>query len=663
MPNYTIQTPDRRTVRVRAPDAASAIRDVTGYVTTAARAVPFLTEAGAGYSAGLRSLDDVISRRAPDFGGNWARARAEQQAIIDAYHREHPFLSNNALALGTVGPMVVGALGAGRAAQSIARIAPAAAPKVGIAANNANALRALRSVARNAFMGAGAGAVYGAARPGDLQQRAQYAADSLGPGAVWGAGVPLGLEGAARGGVGVARAVGETAHGTGALGSELFDTLRRAATGRTPADQSRPISYLADGRGEADAVRQLRQMGVSPEALEQARTLAFGKPVTTAEAIGPEGMELAQGLRGRAGTTDEIANAMLSQRAAARPERLLMDAGKAAGAHPSAVLGDLDQLFEDSRQKGDSYMNEARNLLPPFNEQLRKISDSDETEDLYLKVWDYLNQRGLRTTASLPGAKFFEDAASGRVPSLDYYDALKNHLQYLLEGLADPLNKKQQVMRRMADELHANLISTPPTAEAYAKAHELQGDRSSIEAAWRDAQGQLLDPAVDPSSFDADFSKLMPFERDTAAAAGAGDIANLAYEQPFNSGVVSDPAVFQKMGMLFGKPGAQQLAGAVRTEGGLADFEQPPPNGISGLNLRLRAAGQAPLNMAGRNALGRLLYQDPEATAQMMRAYGGGAPNAFVGVGLRLPPLLQYGTAGLAGSLQAPGMGASPSQP
>ncbi|HSZ51345.1 MAG TPA: hypothetical protein VK801_07225, partial [Caulobacteraceae bacterium] len=266
MPNYTIQTPDRRTVRVQAPDAASAIRNVTGYLTTAARAVPFLTEAGAGYSADVRSLDDLISGRAPHFEANWARARAEQQAIVDAYQRAHPFLSNNAQALGTVAPMGLGSLGAGRAAQAISRIAPAAAPKVGIAAANANALRALRSVARNAFMGAGAGAVYGAARPGDPQQRAQYAAEALAPGAVWGAGVPLGVEGAARGAVELAKTLGETAPGAGSLGSTLADAFHIAATGRSALDELHRFSMPGEVQEQADDLGPLRRMGVTPQA-------------------------------------------------------------------------------------------------------------------------------------------------------------------------------------------------------------------------------------------------------------------------------------------------------------------------------------------------------------------------------------------------------------
>ena len=364
--------------------AASYGREATGYLTTAARAVPFLTEAGAGFSAGVRSLDDLLSGRTPDPAANWTRARAEQQGVVDLFQREHPVWSNNATGLGTVAPMVLGGLGAGRVARSVTSLAPAAVSNLEAVGSRAVAKKALATTARNAFTGAGVGALYGAARPGDSQQRAQYALDALAPGALWGAAVPFGVGAGAKSARALASAIGKTATGAGALGSELADTLRRAATGRTPVDQSRPTSILADWRGEADAVRLLRQMGVSPEALEQARSLAQDKPITTAEAIGLDGMELAQGLRGRAGTTDAVANSVLGARADARPDRVLNDTHEATQVHPLSIMGDLGQLLADSRERGETYFDKATSLPVPGAFQLRWLAGHPEARP----YWD-----------------------------------------------------------------------------------------------------------------------------------------------------------------------------------------------------------------------------------------------------------------------------------
>jgi hypothetical protein len=604
----------------------------------------------------VRSVNNLLTGRPLDPVGDWTRARAEQQAVVDAFQREHRFASNNATALGTVAPMAAGGLGflrAGRPAAPLFGIVDAEVPGSGAATK-----RVATTVLRNAFTGAGVGAVYGASQPGDFQQRTKNAGESLWPGALWGAGVPLGA-GAA---VTLAREVGELAPRSGAVGSELADALYRAATGRTPVDQSRQISLSAGSRGEADAVRLLQQMGVSPEALEQAQNASQGKPITTAEAIGPDGMELAQGLRGRSGTTDAIANGVLGQRAVFRPDRLLSDASQVAEAHPLSVLGDLDQLLADSRKNGESYMEEARNLAPPFSDRLNQLFEAPESREHWPAVMKILNSQG-REPVDL-GYKVGQDGQtrSWMVPSLDFLDTLKDQLQGSLEGQTGPLNERQQAIQKIADGLQASLTTPVPSGMAYADAYKFRGDPSSTEAAWLNAQGRLFDPAVDPTTFDAEFDKLLPFQKDAATAAGAGDIANLAYQQPFNAGVVSDPAVFEKMRSLFATPGAKRLTDAVGAEGAMADFEQPPPTGLAGLNLRLRAAGQAPLNMAGRNSLGGLLYQGPAATAQTMRNYGD-APNAFDTMRLRLAPLLQYGGAGLLGALQAPGAASTPSQP
>lgn len=656
MPTYTIQAPNGQTIRIPAPDFTSAmqaaegyVRAGTGYLTTAAQAVPFLTEAGAGYSAGLRSLDDMLSGRKPDLAQNWTRARAEQQAVVDSFQREHPFLANNATALGTVAPMAAAGLGLSRAARPAASLLPGVVSN-DEAAGGGGAMRKLAGGAlRNAFTGGGVGALYGAARPGTAEQRAQYAADAVAPGALWGAAIPAGVKAAAF-----------AAPRVGAVGSELMDTLNRATGARTPVDQLHQVSADVGALPRLDAVRLLRQMGVTPDAIENAQRAALGKPITTAEAIGPSGMALAQGLRGRSGATDAMADAFLENRAVTRPTRILGDIQQATGLRKGAMLGDVRQIFERNRGGATPIFNDAYNKPPP-------------KED----TWNLMNQRltrphtdDIRHQFVDKGLEFLDDVRldgddnpnTRAMPTVIGIDYLKNRLQDVLYGTLDPLNEVNTIMRNVSDELHSTLLKNGEDGKAYAAAFNAGGDLFSTESAFRNAQGKILDPLMDSSRFESEFDALQPFARETLKAAAANDLTRLGYYQPFDPTPLWDPAVRQKLNLLFGDEGYATLAKSFGLENKMGQFEERPPGGLAGLGLRLRAAAQAPLNMAGRNALGDLLFQDAGSTAQIMRRYGQ-SPNAFEVAGTRLPPGPHYGWLGQAEMTTAPGQLSSANDP
>jgi hypothetical protein len=172
--------------------AAGRGQPVTGYLTTAARAVPGVTELGAGWSAALQSAADLANGRKADFGARWNQARAQQQGLIDQFRADHPIAANNAAALGTVAPMAATLpLGAAPAAARLA--APVAAKGAAAVAG-----RIATAGARNAFTGGVIGATYGFGQSGSLQDRAASAARGFLPGAVAGVALP-GAVGAARG--------------------------------------------------------------------------------------------------------------------------------------------------------------------------------------------------------------------------------------------------------------------------------------------------------------------------------------------------------------------------------------------------------------------------------------------------------------------------------
>ncbi len=165
----------------------------TGYVTTAARAIPGLTELGAAYSAALRSADDVLNHRPADFSGYWNQARGEQQGVLDRFQDEHPRFAANATALATLAPAAVaGPLGLARAAPAAATVA---ADEVE-AATPSLVRRWGATAARNGLTGAAVAGTYGFSQPGSLAERASEAANAAPGGALAGVALPAAVSGA-----------------------------------------------------------------------------------------------------------------------------------------------------------------------------------------------------------------------------------------------------------------------------------------------------------------------------------------------------------------------------------------------------------------------------------------------------------------------------------
>jgi hypothetical protein len=238
---------------------------VTGYLTTAARAVPGVTDLGAAWSAALRSADDLAHGRPADFGSRWNQARAQQQGVIDQFRSDHPIAANNAAALGALAPAAA-ALPIGMAPAAARLAAPAAGQGLGAVAG-----RVATGAARNAFTGGAIGAAYGFGQAGTLAERTANANRGVLPGALAGVAIP-GAVAAATGLVSGGRALasglasGSTADaGSAALGGAppgsreaLIVAFNRAVAnhGLAPLGQSLPDNVGAGHEATAYLGRQ-----------------------------------------------------------------------------------------------------------------------------------------------------------------------------------------------------------------------------------------------------------------------------------------------------------------------------------------------------------------------------------------------------------------------
>ena len=214
-----------------------------------------------------------------------------------------------------------------------------------------------------AVTGGSLGAVNAASQPGTLQQRAQAADNAFLPGAAAGVAFPaaIGVGGAAL------RTTGNALRAVGAVGSEAVDAASRAMTGKTIVDQARPIPANVALAGQSNALGTLRSLGATPEGLLAAQQAAGGKPITTAEALGPQGVSQASGLIRRAGTAAQTADATMAARAADRGNRILGDIHATTGVDPEAAKGNVDAIVQAGRAKADPLFEAIRSRAEPIS--------------------------------------------------------------------------------------------------------------------------------------------------------------------------------------------------------------------------------------------------------------------------------------------------------
>ena len=348
----------------RAAENQGGLNAVHGASLNLQSAIPGFREIGAGMAAGAGAIDNMVHGKPADLGGEWNRARALQQGLQDQFAADHPIGAGMLKGAGYAGQAGL-ALATGGESEAPAAIAAAraAAPQV-VKRSALSGVNAFAGQApRMAVTGGTLGAVNAASQPGTLQQRAQAADNAFLPGAAAGVAFP-----AAIGSAGAAlRTTGNALRAVGAVGSEAVDAASRAMTGKTIVDQARPIPANVALAGQSNALGTLRSLGATPEGLLAAQQAAGGKPITTAEALGPQGISQASGLIRRAGTAAQTADATMAARAADRGNRILGDIHATTGVDPEAAKGNVDAIVQAGRAKADPLFEAIRSRAEPIS--------------------------------------------------------------------------------------------------------------------------------------------------------------------------------------------------------------------------------------------------------------------------------------------------------
>ena len=256
---------------------------IGGAVNTFNRAVPGLSELGAGVDTALRMGNAALTgQKDATWGDTWNDERQAQQGEIDQFAKDHPIVASQAQGLGFAAP-VAAALGTG---------GTTAAP---VAANGIRGIAA--RLGANAVKGAATAAVYGASQPGTLQQRVQTAAAAAPGGAVVGAAAPE-----------VASVIGS---GARAVRNAFGSRAPVASTSLAPVQQNAVRKFVA-----------LTDVDPSAMSTQAQRYQAAGIRPTLIDVAGDKGRGTIRAAATRATNGRQAVQDLADQRAVSLPDRI-----------------------------------------------------------------------------------------------------------------------------------------------------------------------------------------------------------------------------------------------------------------------------------------------------------------------------------------------------
>jgi hypothetical protein len=415
--------------------------DVVGAVASgAAEQVPGLDEAVTG-------LDALINRR------SFSESRDEYRNMVEALNEQQRGARNVGGVLGFGGTMLM--------------------PGIGGANYVSQGLGRGSQIARAMQVGGLGGAVYGGtAAEGGFADRAQGAALGAALGAGTGAAVqgvaPLFGEGFRRLGGGFSEAGSVLSRGVGRVAPEADIT---------PQDTINAQQYVA---------RLLQSSGAD---LAGSPVAAMGKPITSAEVIGPSGIANMAALARRSGRAGNLTQAQLGARAIEQPNRVVQDFADLTGMDPAGSADMIQNLVTAGRARATplyeaAYARPGAVLSPLIDDLLNRPA----TRDAMRRAVKIAANEG-RDPNTL-GFQFNDagDVTHVQEPSMETLDLVKRGLDDVLNSYRDSTTRRlnldsegrsvQGIVRQFRDEL----VRLNP---AYGEALSAGGDPLRLEEAFR----------------------------------------------------------------------------------------------------------------------------------------------------------------------------------
>lgn len=462
------------------------------------------------------------------------------------------------------------------------------------------------ATARSAATGAGLGAAYGAggADPG---QRTQGAVTGAITGGVVGAAAPPLISGV--------KAILSSA---GDAAGNLADGAKNLISPVDPEAPSLPE--------DADIAR------AKIAALAQAKGIdipllggASDRGVTTAEAIGRPGVASLGGLARRSGSTPDLLEAQLRERAANAPSRIMNDFAAVTGIQPEEAAGNVEALSQRLQKEAKPLYDAA--LSAPggvWNADLAKLSERpviakaiDAAGKSMLNAGQDPTAVGLKLDPDTGGFVLNGDMSTvtESVPTAATWDKVRKMVGAMVQR--DPVTGKvigtgdvgitNRNLATASKDLTTALAGDPahgvPGAiPGYRAALDKAGDYLSMQNAFDRGQKMFLNSSVRTKDFAGAYDDLSEPEQKAWLSGAASSLMDQMQKGRLTPRQLMLPHVQGKFAAMMGPEAASTFLGNLQQEAGLAATggRMMPGAGSPTMEL-LNAAGE---QEGGPNALG-----------------------------------------------------------
>lgn len=477
-------------------------------------------------------------------------------------------------------------------------------------------------------------------------------------GRVGGAALGAGLGGATAGLIGGAPSV---IRRSGSGFAEAGARVRRGLGFQSP---EAAITPRATQSAESYVANLVRNAG-APDLAANA-SVAMGKPLTAAEAIGPNGVSQVAALSRRSGRTGLLAQDQLGARAAEQPQRVVQDFADLTGVDPAGSADVVANLADQGRKAAGplydaAYARPGAVRSPLIDELLQRPSVARAMRNAV----NIAREEGRDPTTMGFDFNAAGDVVHVREPSMQTLDYIKRGLDDVLNTYRDPttrrlnLDTEGRAVVGTSSALRNEMIRLNP---AYGEALQAGGDPIRLESAFSDAP-KLFSQAVNERTFSQRVGAMGESERGAVVAGLADKLFNDAQAGRLRPRTLRVPAFQNKLATLLGPDNAAQFTQRLDAEIAMAasggrmapgtnsvtseatqamreqdegvglfadlarNIEQSGPIGGSvrtGLSaVSAPVAGfvrgfQAPAGQSVRDEIGRLLLGPPEDLAAML---------------------------------------------
>lgn len=331
----------------------------------------------------------------------------------------------------------------------------------------------------------------------------------------------------------------------------------------------RPSDNMGSGLDALDYREQV------PERLRKAApsvpSISY-KPVTAAEALGPTGVSAVSALARRQGATGEAASALLGERAAGTSDRVLNDYAQAAGIHPSAAQGNIDDLVAAGRSKASPLYKQVYDTPGPvWNSDLEVISRRPVVQQaIRSAAQDLLNADIKPGVLGLPSGP--DDGKL--LPTAQAWDLIKKSVADQVERhpltnapLPDSVSRGNANINKASRDLTDALKKAVP---GYSDALAVSGDYLSLQNAFQKGQKYVLSRTMTAADFAKQFSKLSPAEQSAFKGGTANALFNKAQNAQLHPTAFKRPILQDKLNAVLGPDKAQPFLQGMQVEANMA---------------------------------------------------------------------------------------------